>query len=89
MAQNNEEIKDVQLLFDEIIRRNDILSEAKLNVIKDIFSQIDQYYNDKVSSMDIESLKKIINLLKKKIQKEPNNEEYSIKLISIIKKLII
>jgi len=87
MTQNNEEIKDVQLLFDEIIRRNDILSEAKLNFIKDIFSQIDQYYNDKVSSMDIESLKKIINLLKKKIQKEPNNEEYSIKLISIMKKV--
>ena len=87
MTQNNEEIKDVQLLFDEIIRRNDILSEVKLNFIKDIFSQIDQYYNDKVSSMDIESLKKIINLLKKKIQKEPNNEEYSIKLISIMKKV--
>jgi methionyl-tRNA synthetase len=69
MTQNNEEIKDVQLLFDEIIRRNDILSEAKLNFIKDIFSQIDQYYNDKVSSMDIESLKKIINLLKKKFKK--------------------
>ena len=34
MTQNNEEIKDVQLLFDEIIRRNDILSEVKLNFIK-------------------------------------------------------
>jgi len=84
--QYNENIKDIQFLFNEIEKNNNILPE-KLNFIQCIFVQIEQYYKNNVYSMKEELLQNEINKLKNKIKKDPNNNEYYIRLISIMIKV--
>ena len=80
-------IKNAQILFNEIKNRNNQLSDSKMNFIQEIFFQIEKYYENKVKYMDEESLKNKINILKKGIKNAPNNDEYYIKLISIMIKV--
>jgi preprotein translocase subunit SecA len=87
MIQNIEDIKDVEKLFHEIKISNNQLSDRKLNFIKDILYKIENYYKNEVKTMKIDELRNKINKLKKDIRKDPDNNEYHIKLISIMKRV--
>lgn len=87
MNHYKEDEKDIQILFDEIKKRNTQISEQHLNFIKFIFYQIDQYYTNSVQFMEKESLQNEVYLLRKGIKQDPFNNEYYIKLIAIMKQI--
>ena len=82
-----QDIKNVLILFNEIKKRNIQLSDSKMNFIQEIFFQIEKYYENKVEYMDEENLKNEINTLKNGIKNDLDNDEYYIKLISIMIKV--
>ena len=84
MLYNKEKIKDIRILFDEIAKKNRIVSNQTLASIYNIYHQIKIFYKNKVEYMNKEILKEKIYLLKKKIQKEPYNNQYYIELISFM-----
>lgn len=87
MICNNEKIKDIQFLVNEIAKKNNLSSNEKLSFIYNIYNQIQLYYKNKIESMNEESLREKIITLKKKIPKETNNNPNYIELISIMIKV--
>ena len=87
MNHYKEDEKDIQILFDEIKKRNTQISVQHLNFIKFIFYQIDQYYTNNVQFMEKELLQNEVYLLRRGIKQDPFNNEYYIKLIAIMKQI--
>ena len=75
-------VKDKKILFEEIIEKN--RGYSNIYNIKNIFQQINSYYEKNLKSTPKETIEKKIKELKPKILKNPDEEKLYIELISIM-----
>ena len=84
---NDINVKDTKILFEEIILKNQNFKIENINYIYSIYNKIKYYYDKNIRYINQEVLNNKIKELKYKIRANPNDSNNYIKLIAIMIKV--